>query len=242
VIPTFGAQFKPFGRRLVRYFRAYGGWGAVFGSPLFVFSVLVTALSYSRWLKGHWASGSVSLLPSLLGFSLGTYAILFSLITARVKGAMRAIKDDRRVSALEQVNATFFHFIFVQVLALLWALASQGTALSDLAQWLSPRWPPAFTVFEVARIGGAAIGFLLLIYSVTLMIGAALAIYRLALIVDPGEQVPAPPSTPQNSLLERGDDRGGSNDPADPLHTHSETVPPAPRSVVQIHGQAGVEG
>jgi len=239
--PTFSGQFKPFGRRLARYFRAYGGWRAVFGSPLFVFSVVVMALSYGRWLSGDWASGSISMLPSLLGFSLGTYAILFSLITARVKGAMRAMKDERRISALEQVNATFFHFIFVQVLGLLWALAYQGTALFDLAQWLSPRWSPAATIFEVARITGSAIGFLLLIYSVTLMIGAALAIYRLASIVDPAEQGSAPPATPEDSLSNRSDDRGRGNDPTDRLDTQSEAMPPAPRSVVHIHGQAGVE-
>lgn len=197
MIPTFGEQFKPFGRRLVRYFRAYGGWPAVLGSPLFVLSVLVTAVSYSRWLKGDWASGSVSLLPSLLGFSLGTYAILFSLVTTRVKGAMRAVMDERRISALEQVNATFFHFIFVQVLALLWALTYQGTALFDFAHWLAPRWPPALFAFEVAQHAGAAVGFLLLIYSVTLMVGAALAIYRLALIVDPTEKGPPSPTTPE---------------------------------------------
>jgi hypothetical protein len=209
---------------------------------LFVFSVLVTAFSYSRWLRGDWASGSVSLLPSLLGFSLGTYAILFSLITARVKGAMRAVKDGRSISALEQVNATFFHFIFVQVIGLLWALASQGTALFDLASWLSLRWPIALTVFEIARVAGAAIGFLLLIYSVTLMIGAALAIYRLALIADPAEQAPAPPGTPENRLPEHSEDRGGDNDPAHRLDTPTDARPPVSPNVVHVRGQAGVEG
>jgi hypothetical protein len=83
---------------------------------------------------------------------------------------------------------------------------------------------------------------LLLIYSVTLMIGAALAIYRLALIADPAEQAPAPPGTPQNALPERGEDRGGDNHPANRLDKPADTTPPAPRSVVQIRGQAGVEG
>lgn len=194
---AFGAQFRPFFRRIARYFHAYGGWMAVLGSPLFALSVLLTGLSYGRWLREDWTSLSLSLLPSLLGFSLGTYAILFSLITSRVKGAMRAVKDDRKISALEQVNATFFHFIFVQVLALLWAFAYQGTALFDLATWLSGRWSFSLTVFNVLRMVGAAGGFLLLIYSVTLMIAAALAIYRLALITDPGEQAALPPQEPR---------------------------------------------
>ena len=230
--PPFWGQFKPFGRRIARYFQAYGGWRAIFGSPLFIFSVLVTALSYSRWLSGDWAVSSVGLLPNLLGFSLGTYAILFSLITARVKDAMRAVKDDRRISTLEQVNATFFHFIFVQVIALLWALASEGTALFDLAQALSPRWPRISEVFDVLRVCGAAIGFLLLVYSVTLMVGAALAIYRLALIVDPAEQDPAGSTTQHSS-------------PAKPQVRRDNATEPgavAPRSAEQLPGQARVDG
>lgn len=182
------SQFRPFFRRINRYFLAYGGWGSVLGSPLFFLSLVITAASYSQWWGEDWTDLSLSLLPSLLGFSLGTYAILFSLITARVKGAMRAVKDDREISALEQVNATFFHFIFVQVVSLLWAFSFKGTALFDLATYIAPLWPPALCIFQVARAVGAGIGFLLLIYSVSLMIGAALAIYRLALIADPSEQ------------------------------------------------------
>lgn len=184
----FADQFKPFHKRLRRYFAAYGGWTGVLGSPLFAIALIVTGLTYRTWLVDTWTGTSISLLPSLLGFSLGTYAILFSLITSRVKGAMRAIKNDKQVSALEQVNATFFHFIFVQVIALLWAFTFQGSALYDLFCLIGHSWPEANAVFQVLRLVGAFIGFLLLIYSVTLMIGAALAIYRLALVVDPGEQ------------------------------------------------------
>lgn len=180
------SQLKPFGSRLRRYFRAYGGWSATFRSPLFLVSLGVAAVSYGNWVSSDkWAAVSQSLIPNLLGFSLGTYAILFSLMTGRLKRALRAVKNDQDVTFLDEINATFFHFILVQVSALIWAFLFQGTALFDLVQAVRPHWPCIAAVFAVLRALGGGIGFVLLIYSITLIIGAALAVYRLALIVDP---------------------------------------------------------
>ena len=181
------SQFKPFIRNLRRYFDAYGGWPDVLGSPLFLSSLFISAVSYRQWLKPEWTDAAYALLPSLLGFSLGTYALLFSLITSRVKSALRAVKNENAVSALEQVNAIFFHFIFVQVLGLLWAFGFDGSLLADLSAWMRPDMPFIWTIFLAFKAAGAFIGFLLMIYSVALVGGAALAIYRLALISDPAD-------------------------------------------------------
>jgi len=183
-----GEQFRPFGRHIRRYFKAYGGWSGVVGSPLFLISIAIAAVSYRQWLNPAWTTTAYSLLPSLLGFSLGTYALLFSLITSRVKGALRAVKNQDAISALEQVNATFFHFIFVQVVALVWAFTFDGSLLADLASIANRSFPCAWSIFLGLRGVGSFAGFVLMIYSVTLVVGAALAIYRLALIADPAEE------------------------------------------------------
>jgi hypothetical protein len=73
----------------------------------------------------------------------------------------------------------------VQVSALIWAFLYQGTALFDLVQAIQPHWPYIAVVFAVLKALGGGLGFVLLIYSITLIVGAALAVYRLALIVDP---------------------------------------------------------
>lgn len=184
---TLTSQFRPFARHIRRYFHAYGGWFGVLGSPLFLVSVLIAAASYGKWLRPDWTASTYALVPNLLGFSLGTYALLFSLITARVKGAMRAVRSGGQVSSLEQVNATFFHFIFVQVIALIWAFAFDATALADAANALKAARPDVWDGFVFLRAAGSFVGYVLLIYSVALAVGAALAIYRLALISDPGE-------------------------------------------------------
>lgn len=180
------SQFKPFASRIRRYFHSYGGWVAIFRSPLFLTAVLVSALGYGNWLMtDKWSAIAQSLIPNLLGFSLGTYAILFSLMTGRLKRALKAKKNDRDVTFLDEINATFFHFILVQVVTLIWAFLYQGTALNDLIQALQPGSACAIKLFAILKGLGGAFGYVLLIYSITLIVGAALAVYRLALIVDP---------------------------------------------------------
>lgn len=70
------SQLKPFISRIKRYLSAYGGWEAVFRSPLFLISLILTIVGYANWLDDQWSSVSQALIPNLLGFSLGTYAIL----------------------------------------------------------------------------------------------------------------------------------------------------------------------
>jgi hypothetical protein len=182
-----GGQFKPFFRHLKRYFRAYGGWSGIFGSPLFLGAVLIAALNYRQWLVSGWTDKVYALLPNLLGFSLGTYAIIFSLLTNRIKLAMRILKNNNSVSYLEQVNSTFFHFIFVQVITLIWSIIFDGSILRDIAIIFKGKVPIVWSAFLFSAKIGSFVGYLLMIYSIFLVIGAALAIYRLALIVDPAE-------------------------------------------------------
>jgi len=183
------SQIKPFVSRLRRYFRAYGGWGAIFRSPMFLLAVALTGLGYGNWFDDDkWSTLSQSLIPSLLGFSLGTYTILFSLMTGRLKRALKAVKNKNDVTFLDEINATFFHFIFVQVAALLWAFLYQGTLLFDLIQTAKPYWPCAQSAFRIAQALGGAAGYTLLVYSISLIVASALAVYRLALIVDPADE------------------------------------------------------
>lgn len=86
--------FKPWGtlfKWLNRYRRAYGGVLGMLQSPFFGLALLITALSYSLWLEPKWIEKAESLIPSLLGFSLGTYAIIFSIVGGRIKGALRQV-------------------------------------------------------------------------------------------------------------------------------------------------------
>lgn len=69
------------------------------------------------------------MIPSLLGFSLGAYAILFSLVTNEMKIAVKKTKGADHISFFDKINALFFHFIVVQVAALLCSFAFSGSAI-----------------------------------------------------------------------------------------------------------------
>jgi hypothetical protein len=181
------AQWKTFFRFIGRYSRSYGGICNAISSPFFGIAFIVSALNYATWADPSWTGKVESLIPSLLGFSLGTYAILFSIIGSRLKGALRQTKTQHGVDNLEALNATFFHFIFVQVFTLIWAFLYQGNWWADLIDTFKSRWEWLSQVHYWTSKTGAFFGYLLLVYSITLMVAAAIAVYRLAMIRDPNE-------------------------------------------------------
>lgn len=181
-------QFKPLFKRLRRYFVAYGGWSAVFGSPLFLASVGIAAVSYGYWITPKWIDLSYMLIPSLLGFSLGTYAILFSLITNRMRKALKFVKSSSGVSYLEEINATFFHFIFVQIICIGYSFLFGGVDFYSIWTVISREFPVYGVLFGLICVPMSFVGMVLLVYSLSLVLGAALAVYRLALITDPKEE------------------------------------------------------
>lgn len=185
------AQIKAFRKSIGRYFHNYGGWRAVLNSPLFLAALLITSLSYSDWIEPKWVERSVSIVPSLLGFSLGTYAILFSLMSGRIKNALKYLKNERGISYLMEINSTFFHFIFVQILSILWSFLFSTSFVHDFFYAVTNIYNYSdylLIIYRYAKLVGSFIGHLLLIYSLMLILGATLAVYRLASIVDPAEK------------------------------------------------------
>lgn len=156
-------------------------------SPFLGFAILASALNYSQWLQPLWVDKVEALIPSLLGFSLGTYTLVFSIMSGRLKGALRSVKSPHGADYLETINATFFHFIFIQVVTLTWAFLYQGTWLFDFFRLLSKSSAGAMYLFMSISYVGSFVGYFLMVYSVMLVVASALAVYRLALIRDPAE-------------------------------------------------------
>ena len=61
--------------QIVSYWKIYGGWGAVGKSPALWVSFLITAVCYPFWKMGTWPDTTLSIVPNLLGFSLGAMAV-----------------------------------------------------------------------------------------------------------------------------------------------------------------------
>jgi hypothetical protein len=176
--------YRTFLRNLRRYFADYGGWRGLWLSPFLHFGVLVSALSYPTWMSSKWADVVTGIIPNLLGFSLGTYALLFSLMSNRMKQALKHLKNKAGTPYLDEINATFFHFILIQTISLSWAILMRSSVVYDLARYLAA--PSCFMhIIEWGNTAAGFIGFTLLCYSLLLVIASSLAVYRLARIVDP---------------------------------------------------------
>lgn len=185
--PKARSQLTTFFRFLKTYFSDYGGISAVIGSPLFLLSAMISLISYNMWLNREWTDLSMSVIPNLLGFSLGTYALLFSLISPRIRLALKSLRNKNNVRYLDEMNATFLHFIMMQVICFIWAFLYKQSLFVDISKYVAHIAPSKINIFPALSIAGSAIGVCLLLYSILLVIAASITVYRIAKIVDPDQ-------------------------------------------------------
>lgn len=176
--------YRTFARNLGRYFSDYGGFKGLLLSPFLHAGILISGISYPAWQTIKWADSVTGIIPNLLGFSLGTYALLFSLMSTRMKQALKHLRNRNGTPYLDEINATFFHFILVQTLSLSWALVMKLSTVRDLAVFCEAG-PRVLEIISWGNYVAGFIGYTLLTYSLSLVIASSLAVYRLARIVDP---------------------------------------------------------
>jgi len=152
------------------YWRAYGGIKALCLSPYLHLSIVFTLGCYPIWLTGlecnSWYDISINVMPNILGFTLGGYAILLAFGNERFLNVIAGQDEDERgePSPFIEVNASFIHFILCQVLSIILALFG--------------------LVWEIDTGFFAGISFLVFIYALTTALAAAFAILRLAKCFD----------------------------------------------------------
>ena len=76
------------------------------------------------WWKGGWPEITLSVVPNLLGFTLGAMAIVLAFPSSRLFSVVH--ENGREDSFYIELAARFVHFIFVQVIALLVALIGKA--------------------------------------------------------------------------------------------------------------------
>lgn len=121
------------------YWAAYGGWKALAQSAYLYAALALTGVCYPLWLdKGFFGDERpvtetlLAVVPALMAFTLAGMAIILALSGQRFLNAIR--ENGQPDSLFMKVVALFFHFILIQTLALIAALASASYPLQD---WLS---------------------------------------------------------------------------------------------------------
>ena len=115
------------------YWEVYGGWRALFSSPYFILAeaatnILVYSAGPCNGLFDKWAGVAVGVASSMLAFSLGTLTIF---MTISDKETLNELRDGgARDSAFMNIVFTLFHFIVVQVVALVFSMLSIGLPIA----------------------------------------------------------------------------------------------------------------
>lgn len=139
------------------------------------------------WKEGGWWDFSLNLLPNLLGFSLGAFAILLAFGNERFQKLLSVRPESKNISkkhknaAYESVSTGFAHFIIIQFLGIAIAFLAKAWYV-DMPDWLSRltlehRW--ATHLYETLRFLFWGLGFLLLCYSLTCCVASTMRMLRL---------------------------------------------------------------
>ncbi|SEL32112.1 hypothetical protein SAMN05216387_10893 [Nitrosovibrio tenuis] len=166
---------------LNRYWTIYGGIRALITSPYAHFALLLSILTGDFWLHHEWWDQPIIVLPNLLGFTLGGFAVFVSFGDEKFK-ALIAGNDPNgngRNSPYLNISVTLLHFVLFQLIALVWAVVTNALHF-DAPAWLDC----CSHVFLRLEPIGNGIGYWLFLYSICTAVAAALNIFRLTFIFD----------------------------------------------------------
>lgn len=170
-------QFVGASKSFRAYWNIYGGWGALLGSPYLWVSIALTALLAPMWLRCNWWDTVLSVMPNVLGFSIGGFAIFLAFGDDGFRNLIAGShpgEDQSKASPYLEFSATFFHFVVVQVLAILTSLSSKSFYLIELSR------DSTFTSLNnVLRPIWWCIGFTFFCYAICSALSAAMAIFTL---------------------------------------------------------------
>ncbi|MES2600525.1 MAG: hypothetical protein V4602_06920 [Pseudomonadota bacterium] len=119
-------QWKNQSEAISHYWAIYGGFRSLLLSPYLHISLALTIICVLFWTTTSAASEiAVSVLPNLLGFTVGALAIVLAFSSAPVFTTLA--EHGAPQSFFMKLTASLIHFILVQVLALTTAIVARIT-------------------------------------------------------------------------------------------------------------------
>lgn len=159
------------------YWRMYGGWRALCKSCYFRMSVILTIILYPTWSHVGWWNDILSLMPNLLGFSLGGFAMWIAIGDDNFRELISGSEKDK-TSPYMEVNAAFVHFIFLQILSILIGLVAKSYCLVLLSEnFFLKRYDLMYLVFLKVISG---LGYFIFVYAIFSALAAVFAIFRVS--------------------------------------------------------------
>lgn len=156
------------------YWRSYGGTGALLRSPYLHLAVFLLLPTFAIWSQPGWWDMVISVIPSMLGFTLGGFAIFLGFGDEKFKAFLAERETPQQPSLYLGLCASFFHFIFIEFIALVIALVAKGL-------WFNFPWPePILMILPYLIYLGWGIGFGVFLYALSAALAAGAQIFRVA--------------------------------------------------------------
>ena len=159
-----------------RYWIAYGGFRALIYSPYLHFAIVLLVITWHEWWNKEWWLVVITVIPNLLGFTLGGFAIFIGFGDEKFRSLLAQPDEngDDRPTIYVKLCSTFVHFIIVQMFALFYALIVQASQY--YIQWLEPYKAIIICLNKLSSF----IGYLLFLYALTSMLAATMHVFRIA--------------------------------------------------------------
>lgn len=171
---------------LATYWREYGGFSALVRSPYLHLALILALASFGEWGKAWWEL-VIFVLPALIGFTLGGYAILIAFGDERFRAIIAGKSTDGQASPFVVVSTTFVHFILVQIISLLYSITARQicSPLSEKAARETGKiCSLEFAGSEYLLQAAGFVGLTGFFYSIVFAIAATLAIFQISLWYD----------------------------------------------------------
>ncbi|MBF0192496.1 MAG: hypothetical protein HQL99_15360 [Magnetococcales bacterium] len=167
IIAEISKNYRGVGEVFGRFWKNYGGISAVLLSPYFHAAIIFTGALYPIWIAPGWHEIVKTVMPSMVSFSLGGFAIWLALGDQHFRSIICGCEDENEQSIYMAVNSSFLHFIILQILSILVAIFAES--------WLPDKAP-----MTLAANAFSFLGFLVFSYALLSGVASAMAIYRVA--------------------------------------------------------------
>lgn len=167
------------------YWTSYGKFSAIIKSAYFWIAIFITVISYQTWLTNDWEKTYISVFPSLLGFTLAGYAVWLTLGDQQLKQILISKKNKDNISTFMIINASFIHFIVLQVLAFIGIFILDTNSFSHLVKFTNlDSCELLFSIYKFLANLFNCFVFFLSIYSILSMLAAIFGLFNIAKAMD----------------------------------------------------------
>lgn len=161
-----------------RYWSAYGGYKALFTSYYLIISFVISAFFFPLWTSEGWWNDVFQIVPSLLGFSLGGYAMWIAFGDSSFRQIISG-GSENKASPFMEVSAAFVHFMIVQMLAIMIALFAKAVNFSlSTDSWIFT-FLESYYYYKICQFA-SYLGFSIFVYALLSTIAAVMALFRAA--------------------------------------------------------------